>query len=341
MVRTYIIPRKVDDVTIQSAHQRSGSRAPGKLLHHNLTAFGKFNKMNEAKELYPSFIAISVLNAFLSYSAIMLNIVTIHAVRKTSSLPKPLKTLLLSLALSDLGVGLMAQPLYIAWLVKLLQNNTESSSTYTMEIAFLVVIGIFVLVSFLGVVAISVDRFLAIHLHLRYQELVTHKRVVAVTISIWVFSAFFSLISLWISRDVIDIACIFIFGLFITGITVIYFRIYFVVKRHTNQIQALQIQQEAQSDEMTNFARLRKSAVSTFYVYLVFVICYLPGYCRVIIITIVSEQNTTSVGFILYMCSWSLILLNSSLNPIIYGWKMRHIRHAIMDILRNAFARHN
>ncbi len=44
-------------------------------------------------------------NSFLSYTAIVLNIVAIHAIRKTSSLPKPLKTLLLSLAVSDLGVG--------------------------------------------------------------------------------------------------------------------------------------------------------------------------------------------------------------------------------------------
>ena len=47
----------------------------------------------------------------------MLNIITIQAIRKTSSLPKTLKTLLLSLAASDLGVGLLVQPLYVAILV--------------------------------------------------------------------------------------------------------------------------------------------------------------------------------------------------------------------------------
>ena len=42
---------------------------------------------------------------------------------------------------------------------------------------------------------VSGDIFLAImHLHPRYQELVTHKRVVAVAISIWVFSAILSLV---------------------------------------------------------------------------------------------------------------------------------------------------
>jgi len=51
----------------------------------------------------------------------MLNIVTIHALRKTSTLSMPLKSFLLSLAVSDLGVGLLAQPLYIAYLVVLLR----------------------------------------------------------------------------------------------------------------------------------------------------------------------------------------------------------------------------
>ena len=45
---------------------------------------------------------------------------------------------------------------------------------------FNVTTSVFALVSSLGVVVVSADRFLAIHLHLRYHELVTRKRVVAV-----------------------------------------------------------------------------------------------------------------------------------------------------------------
>ena len=292
--------------------------------------------MSEAKDLYPSYIANCVFNAFLSYSAIMLNIVTIHAIRKTSSLPKPLKTLLLSLAVSDLGVGLMGQPFYIALLVKWVQNNTESNSTDTMRIAFVNVIVFFFLASFFGVVAMSVDRFLAIRLHLRYQELVTHKRVVVAVISIWVFSVFLSIIN--ISKNItnsLSMILVIVFSLCFICTAVIYYKIYIAVRRHTNQIQALQVQQESQNEEMTNFARLRKSAVGTFYVYLVFVLCYLPVYCMMITHIIVSKPDTVIDGFRLY--SWTLLFLNSSLNPIVYCWKMRHIRHAIMDILRNIF----
>ena len=119
----------------------------------------------------------------------MLNIVTFYAIRKTQSLPKTTKTLLLSLVVSDVGVGLFVQPFYTSLLVSWLQRNSPSCLTYRM---FNNVGLFFSQASFAGVVAVSVDRFLAVNLHLRYKELVTHKRVLAVVISIWVFSAFVS-----------------------------------------------------------------------------------------------------------------------------------------------------
>ena len=130
---------------------------------------------SDLKELRTTFIANCVFNNFLSYTAIMLNIITMYAIRRTSSLPKTLKTLLLSLAFSDVGVGLFVQPLYTFSLVKWLKLDRPSCNTYQV---WNISSNLFSAASFLGVVAVSVDRVLAVHLHLRYQELVTHKRVV-------------------------------------------------------------------------------------------------------------------------------------------------------------------
>ena len=58
-----------------------------------------------------SYLVVCLLNALLSYTATMLNIVKIHSIRKTPTLSKNLKTLFLSLAVSDLGVGLLTQPM--------------------------------------------------------------------------------------------------------------------------------------------------------------------------------------------------------------------------------------
>ena len=147
-----------------------------------------YPRISDDKDLYSTNIASCAFNIFLCYTAIMLNIVTIHAIRKTPSLPRTLKTLLLSLAVFDVGVGLFVQPFYSSLLVKWIQQMVPNCNTYK---TFSVIGNLFSSASFLGVVAVSVDRFLAIHLHLRYQELVTHKRVVAVGISIWLLSVLF------------------------------------------------------------------------------------------------------------------------------------------------------
>ena len=151
--------------------------------------------MTADRVFYWSYIANCVFSAFLPYTAITLNSVTIHAIRKTSSLPKPLKTLLLSLAVSDLGDGLLVQPLHIARLVIEVEPNAENNPNYRkLFSAYLILVNSFYYALFFGVTALTVDRFLAIHLHLRYQELVTHKRVVAVAILMWVFNAILSLV---------------------------------------------------------------------------------------------------------------------------------------------------
>ena len=74
----------------------------------NLTGLSTNSKTT--KQMEYSYLVLCLLNAFLSYTGTMLNIVTIHSIRKTSNLSKNLKILLLSTAVSDLDVGLLTQP---------------------------------------------------------------------------------------------------------------------------------------------------------------------------------------------------------------------------------------
>ena len=89
----------------------------------------------ENENLKSWYIVNSVFNAFLAFSAIILNSVTIQALRKTSSLPKLLKTLLLSLAVSDLGVGLLVQPFYLGILVNWLLQHNLSEAVCTVSLS--------------------------------------------------------------------------------------------------------------------------------------------------------------------------------------------------------------
>ena len=277
-------------------------------------------------------IANCVFNAFFSFTAITLNIVTIIALRKPLTIPRAVKILLLSLAVSDLGVGLLVQPLYITRLVMMIKENTQTLYFEITLHSFYAIAIFLTYPSFFGVVALTADRFLALHLHLRYQELVTQKRVVAVVISIWIISAIPMLLSIWIP-NVATIILVPVESVCYLTMALFYFKVYLAVRQHNNQIHVLQAQL-AQNNEgdMTNAARERKAAVGTLYVYLVFLICYLPSTC-VSIIHISTGLSTMLSQFA--PNANTLMFLNSSLNPLIYTWKMRHVRHAIMEILRN------
>ena len=85
--------------------------------------------MEGYKALYSSYFGKCVFNAYLRYITIILNSVTIYALRKTSSLPKLLKILFLTLTVSDLGVGLLVQPLNIALYAMNLEQNSQNTPT--------------------------------------------------------------------------------------------------------------------------------------------------------------------------------------------------------------------
>ena len=287
--------------------------------------------------LHPTFVANCAINAFLSFTAIALNVITIQALRKARSLSKTLKTLLLSLAVSDIGVGLLVQPDYITTLVMEIDQSTLfGCGVQCISYIFRLLGYVFSSASFFGIFALTVDRFLAIHLHLRYQEVVTYKRIVALVISIWVLSSALSVLALKENLEKVLSSVIGIIAsvcLIIAG--VLCCKMHAVVRRHRNEINsALQVQQVAQNGKLASDARLKKTALATFYMYIVFLGCYVPYFCVRAAFRISGESVLRQHLFYYFL---TLMYLNSSLNPLVYCWKMRNIRQAVMSLLRNIF----
>ena len=293
------------------------------------------------RDFTPSLVLNCVVNSFLSYATVMLNIVLIFALRRTSSLPKTLKALILSVAVSDIGVGLLVQPLYTARLL-MKMKNTNNQETYN---DIITVVGhTRCYVSFFGVTTISVDRFLAIHLHLKhqdlltYQEIVTYTRVVAIVILSWLLGAFLALTGvLSSSKNIFNLAGVSVGLVCLLTMGLAYFKISIAVRRHTVQVHAQPAQAVASNEEnRSNFERLRKTAVGTFYVYLLFLACHLP-----IAIVILTGRKTNKKRQHFKIYAQTLLYLSSSLVPLVYCWKFRHIRCAVKNILRNTFASQN
>lgn len=284
--------------------------------------------------LYSSYVANIVFNGCLCYSTTVLNIATIYALRTTVLISKPLRILILNLAVSDLAVGILGQPLYIAYLAGELHLKVPDDTNF---IVSSLIWNLLYLSSFCSILALHADRFAAIHMPLRYNDVVTCKRTAIAVIAIWLFNillvSFSVLLTPTKSRISLAIFDTIILVCLVTS-TWLSYKNYLTIRRHKMEIQ-VQVQQVAHNTSVENLVRLRKSAHSTFWIYLVFCVCYLPNVLIEVVDAVYGYHSASTVIHILNIYSVTLMFLNSSLNPVIYYWKMRHIRHRMLGILQS------
>ena len=275
--------------------------------------------------------SLCVLNFVFSSVAAFGNILVIRALWKASSMPANTKKLFLSLAVSDLAVGLFAQLMY-AVVLRMAADGGHNFDFFCPTILIICPFfsSLLACASFLSVTAIAVDRLLAITLHLRYRELVTSERVIIALISVWLTSGVVA--SLFVAVDahnaIVPVICEFV-GILLT--TVAYIHIYRAVRHHHNQIHSQLQHQNAQAMELF---REKKAAFNAVFFYVVFVACYLPSFFSTILLVTDSSQ----ISFWLAMqATTSIVFLNSSLNPVVYCWRYREIRRIMKSTVKNIF----
>ena len=293
-------------------------------------------------DLYNNTLVACILNSILAFTAVVLNVLVILALRKIPSLPrKTLKTLLLSMSVSDLGVGLVAQPLQIYLLVSniniLSRSYIDLDHFEAIINAYRVVANVLTYASFFSIVALSADRFLVIRLQLQYQDAITHKRAIAGVISFWLLSAFLPLIRLreWLPENIFFILTVTIQFISLITAGLFYFKTFLALRQHAAQVQDVPVE-SGETNEAVNATRERKAALGIFYVYLALIACYLPIICFNIAENVIGPVRT-SLGYKVNLYLTILLALNSSLSPLIYCWKMRRIRQAMINILSQPF----
>ena len=153
--------------------------------------FDKFLEESSAPRPKTIFIANSVLNVPLMLTSIVGNSLVFAAILRTPSLRSPSFIYLAGLAMSDLLVGLIAQPLFIAN-----EMNTTLRTSLLPDLGH--VTAFFSCgVSLCILSVISVDRFMALHYHMRYPALVTIPRAVYALVLIWLTNALISSLYFW------------------------------------------------------------------------------------------------------------------------------------------------
>ena len=299
--------------------------------HIQRTNVTRSNSETTENPMYSILVTNIAFSAFLCYSTTVMNVVTIYALMKTSLLSKPLKTLLFSLAVSDLGVGFLGFPFQIAHLVGQIRCKIPNVDTnFAFRINDAVVSTLF-MCSLSTIVAISVDRFIAIEMPLRYDNIMTHKRVIGAIMAIWIVSAIFSILCYMFKA--VPVFSAFVFLVIMDSVsflvtTATSCKIHATLRRHKKEMEngRHQFQQSAGSG---------KSSTGTLLIYLFFWVCYLPHLVISIVRAIYAKPNTVIEG--IFTFSGTLVFFNSSINPVIFCWKMTPIRRTMLSILRNTF----
>ena len=280
------------------------------------------------------------LNIFLSIFATLGNVLILIALRNVSSIHPPTKLLFRCLAITDLSVGLLCQPLYVyVWYITI--SLDIGNRIVELAYVYLFIIFVLVAVSILTSAAISVDRLLALLLGLRYRHVVTLCRVRVVIAFVWfitVSNASLYCGALFLSQDKLFFASWWMFlALIMVSIiisTFSYTKIFLTLRHQQAQVQNhVQPEQSSRVRSVLNIARYKKTVYSVAWIQFAMLACYGPYIVMAFLWHFGNVGYSTEVmiaGEVFYC----LFFLNSSLNPVLYCWRIKDVRQEVKNTIR-------
>ena len=272
----------------------------------------------------PVFVLLCSLNIFLAFTSTLGNTLILLALHKVSSIHPPTKFLLCCLAMTDFCVGVILQPLFVAFMMEIASVKWSIFHLMLGILSFT-----FCGFSLATATAISVDRLLALLLGLRYRHTVTLRRVRCLVVCLWlgviVISFIFSLSSRVIANTVgfvLLITCLFL-SVFSHA------KIFLKLRQHQAQVRQ---QHVGHGGGFPLDIEQYKKIVSTIaWVQLALLFCYIPVFIFLILSTTVEWFK---VGSIFHASAITVLYFNSSLNPIFYCWKISEVREAVKTTLK-------
>ena len=285
-------------------------------------------------------IFLTALNIFLSIFATLGNVLILVALRNVSSIHPPTKLLFRCLAITDLCVGLLCQPLYVYGMyirISLDIGNFIAELAYV----FAFIISVLVAVSPLTSAAISVDRLLALLLGLRYRHVVTLCRVRVVIACVWFIAvsnaSLFCVV--WIlSHYKLILASLWTFRAFIIFSIIVstfsYTKIFFTLRHQQAQVQDhVQPEQSSRVRSVLNIARYKKTVYTVAWIQFAMLACYGPYIVMAFLFDFgnIDYSTETRIANEFFVC---LLFLNSSLNPVLYCWRIKDVRQQVKNTIR-------
>lgn len=283
---------------------------------------------DEAEGVFVTNIVTCVLNSIFSPVTCLGNFLIVFAIAKTQDLHSSSFILLGCLATSDLLVGLLCQPIFVACKMTELKKNFKMNCTLKMLLNTLAWIAIGS--SCLTLAAVFVDRVLCLTLHLKYNATVTVSRIFKMTSVLWIFVITFALVRFWVSSawNFIAIAVSVLTFLVIAISTL---KIFQIARRHERQINVQALALSHLHTNTLNAFKCKKSTVTILYIFGLLLLFCLPHFIVSIIDIIFGYTTKVNVS---YSYAITAVFMNSLINPFVYCWRLKGIRQSVKNILR-------
>ncbi|XP_068691979.1 adenosine receptor A3-like [Montipora foliosa] len=290
-----------------------------------------FCKEELTRGLNGHLILFVVLNVFFSVTAFLGNAAILVALHMESSMYPATKVLLRCLSISDLFVGLVTEPTRVTHFLSVMLKH-EKICQYTTVLGYVFGYSLSA-VSLLTVTAVSLDRLLALLLGLRYRQVVTSKRSFLAAAVIWIVPIVSTAMYFWNSRVT------YWFGYVVISLCIVitaysYTKIFVTLRQH--QIQPhynVRPHQEIHTAPL-NIARYKKAVSSSLWVQVTLSACYLPF---ALIDAFFTQREVSQSLYVARALAITLVYVNSSLNPILYCWKIAGVRRAVKELIGRLF----
>jgi hypothetical protein len=288
-------------------------------------------------------LSLSIANSLTAASTIVFNFLILISIWRTSSLRKPSHILIANLALADFLVGAVGQPMLVLKNVFLLQKRNE----FFGAICFLASVGRafsywLTFVSLYTLIAISIDRVLAIQLKTTYHVFVTTKKVLVVLSFGWVsggitFFVLFIFIEIKTILIVVSVGMV----LFMITITVSYLKAVQELRKIMSRVsQADGNTPSTNTSSGFNISKYRRSLNTMLIVFATIMVCCIPYLISTAVIAI-DFQLLIDKYIYTHLANSSEVILfaNSTMNPLLYLWRMKDIRQAAKKTIASTFGR--
>lgn len=276
-------------------------------------------------------------NFILSATTILLNSVVLLALWKTTSLTKPTKALIASLALTDLLYGLIVMPLTITLNVLILSKAESQLVCMVWRSAVLLALWLSG-VSLHTLTLISIDRFLAIKLKNAYRHVVTMKRCAVALAAGWLGMA--SILStLFVSKQIvikdldsfsqiIRILIIIFLFLFLLITTLSYSLAFSYLKKFSADVAP----ENPNPDPSRKFyASKYRRSFNTMIIILFFTFLFYLPYAFSLVMEKFNEDGRTKH---ILRAGQVVIAASCTCNPIIYLWRLKQLREAVKSLIK-------